>query len=175
AWAAAVAEEYLMPCLEEVACKSLSDFTSTESSNSHDLLRTDSASLTVFRQRIAEYSSPPADSASITLGGSASARAAPEQALQLLPWCKTTPAGNRWRPPRGGSHERRTRGSSSSHYPAPRRPTRPGHLRRRRPLQVLAPQVVGPLPAGRPPGPVRPDAGQPPRRPAHPARAGAGH
>jgi hypothetical protein len=86
--------------------------------------------------------------------------------------CKTTPAGNRQRPPHGGSHDRRTRGSSSSHHPAPRRPTCQRHLRRRRPLRGLVPQVVGPLLAGRARGSLRPYAGQPPRRPAHVARTG---
>src|SRR5512135_3290036 len=46
---------------------------------------------------------------------------------------RTTSAGNRQRPPRGGSHARRTRGSSSRHHPAPRRPARQGRLCRRRP------------------------------------------
>src|SRR5512135_1817437 len=88
---------------------------------------------------------------------------------------RTTSAGNRQRPPRGGSHARRTRGSSSRHHPAPRRPTRQGRLCRRRPLQVLVPQVVGPLPAGRPRGSLRPDPSQPPCCPTHLARTGAGH
>src|SRR6516162_5558640 len=88
---------------------------------------------------------------------------------------KTTSASNRQRPLRGGSHERRTCGSSSSYYPAPRRPTCQGPLCRRRPLRGLVPQVVAPLSGGWSRGPLRPDAGQPPHCPAHPARTGTDH
>src|SRR5262245_46823082 len=86
-------------------------------------------------------------------------RMIPLMLLRASPKRRTTPAGNRQRSPRGGSHERRTRGSSSSHYPAPRRPIRPGHLCCRRPLRGLVPQVVAPLSGGQPRGPLRPDAG----------------
>src|SRR5262249_37362963 len=40
------------------------------------------------------------------------------------------------------------------------------------PLRGLVPHVVGPLPAGRPRRPLRPDARPPPRRPTRLARAG---
>src|SRR5512135_842986 len=79
---------------------------------------------------------------------------------------KTSPAGNRQRPHRGGHPERRTRSASTRHQSPPRRPDRPAHLLGLGPLRRLVPPVVGPLLAGRPRGPVRPDASAP-RRPAH--------
>jgi hypothetical protein len=45
---------------------------------------------------------------------------------------QTTAAGNRWRPPCGGSYERRTGCSSSCHHPAPREAPCQGDLRRPR-------------------------------------------
>jgi hypothetical protein len=138
-------------------------------------VRTDNASLLFDRQRIVSFSAPWADSASLRLVSGRILSRGPPMTLHPDFGCTTTPAGNRWRPLRGGSHARRTRGAPSRHYPTPRWPTRPSHLRRRRPLCCLVPQVVGPLPAVRPRGSVRPDAGQPPRRPAHPARAGKDH
>ena len=99
----------------------------------------------------------------------------PPKSFHPFPKCRITSVGNRQRPPRGGSHERRTRGSSLSHSPVPRRPARSGHLRRCRPLRGLVPQVVASLPGGRTRGPLRPDAGQPLHRPAHSARTGADH
>src|ERR1700751_4397572 len=86
---------------------------------------------------------------------------------------RTTPAGNQQRPPRGGSHARRTRGASARRYPTPRGPTHQGHLHGPGRLRGLVPQVVAPLSAVRPRRPLRPDAGQPPCRPAHLTRTGA--
>src|SRR3954467_5411299 len=88
---------------------------------------------------------------------------------------RTTPAGNRQRPPRGGSHARRTRGASARRYPTPRRPPHQDHLHGPGPLRGLVPQVVAPLFAVRPRRPLRADPGQPPRRPAHLARTGEVH
>ncbi len=79
-------------------------------------VRTDSASLMFDRQRIAYFQSPRADSASLTFVAAGVSPLGPETSLHLQ--SKTTPAGNRQRPPHGGSHERRTCRSSSSHYPA---------------------------------------------------------
>src|SRR5438067_749329 len=78
---------------------------------------------------------------------------------------RTSPAGNRQRPHRGGHHERRTRGAPARHQSPPRRPDRQVHLLGPGPLRGLVPQVVGALPTVRPRGPLRPDAGAPPRRP----------
>src|SRR5438067_7729277 len=82
---------------------------------------------------------------------------------------KTSPAGNRQRPLRGGHRERRTCGAPTRHPSPPRGPPRPVHLLGAGPLRGVVPQVVGPLPAGRPRGPLRPDPCAPPRRPTHPA------
>ena len=56
-----------------------------------------------------------------------------------------------------------------------RRPLRQAHLLHSGPRRDLVPQVVAPLSGGRTRGPLRPDASQPPCRPAHPARTGEGH
>src|SRR5512135_2044825 len=73
--------------------------------------------------------------------------------------CKTTSAGHRQRPPRGGSHARRTHGSSSRHYPAPRRSIHQGHLCCRRSFRPLVPQVVASISGERPRRSLRPDPG----------------
>jgi hypothetical protein len=86
--------------------------------------------------------------------------------------CQTTSAGNRQRPPRGGSHERRTHGSSSRHYLAPRRSIHQDHLCCSRSFRPLVPQVVATLPGGRTRRSLRPDPGQSPGRPTHPTQVG---
>src|SRR5271157_1776393 len=95
--------------------------------------------------------------------------------LFLSDLSKVTSAGNRQRPPYGGNHERRIQRSSTRYHSPPRRPHCQADLPDARPLRVLVPQVVAPLPGVRRRGPLRPDPCQPLRHPAHPARVGAHH
>src|SRR6516165_9815214 len=98
-------------------------------------------------------------------------------AVPLSPFssARVTSVGNRQRPHHGGSHAGRIRGTPTCHQAPPRRPAGPVHLPGPRPLRVLVPQVVAPLPRVGRRGPVRPDPCHPPRRPAPLARAGADH
>src|SRR5262249_50242197 len=69
---------------------------------------------------------------------------------------RVTSVGNRQRPHHGGTHARRVRGTPTCHHPPPPPPRPPCqvHLPGPRPIRVLVPQVVAPLPPGRRRGPL---------------------
>src|SRR5262249_56908002 len=62
-----------------------------------------------------------------------------------LPWARVTSVGNRWRPPYGGSHERRIHGTPTCHYSPPLQPLRLVHLPGPGAHRGLVSQVVAPL------------------------------
>ena len=88
---------------------------------------------------------------------------------------KMSSAGNRQRSHHAGHYERRTHCASTRHQSPSRWPLCQADLLQSGPRRDLVPQVVAPLPGGRPRGPLRPDASQPPCHPTHPARTRAGH
>src|SRR5262245_27978362 len=92
----------------------------------------------------------------------------------LLPSARVTSVGNRWRPPYGGSHERRIHGTPTCHYSPPLQPLRLVHLPGPGAHRGLVSQVVAPLSRRWRRWPVRPDAGTK-RRSTHPARVGKGY
>src|SRR3954466_11543689 len=137
-------------------------------------LRADNASWSFFRQRIVELFAFRCDNASSRLVAEPMLPAVAVSPTWLPLVARTSPAGNRQRPHRGGHHERRTHGATARHQSPSRRPDRQANLLAPGPLRGLVPQVVAPLPGGRARGPLRPDPGPPPPRPAYPARAGEG-
>src|SRR5437868_3309639 len=95
-----------------------------------------------FRQLIAQFladrtaSSSLSSVAVLSAVGMASGRRRSE-------WlARVTSVGNRWRPPHGGTHERRIQRTATCHYSPPGRPPCQVHLSGAGPVRVLVPQVV---------------------------------
>src|SRR5262245_6778189 len=123
------------------------------------LVRTDRSSLSFFRQVIVELRALGTDISSWrSVAGLTHSRAAyvPDLATSCV---SDVPRGNASAAARGGHHEGRTRVPPTRHQSPSRRPPRQAHLLGAGPLRDLVAQVVGPLPPGRPRGPLRPDTG----------------
>ena len=134
-------------------------------------LRTDSASLICFCQRITQLGVAWATSASLKF--LAGVRPVPASIPCRMPSLATvTSVGHRQRPHRGNIHEERIYGTPARYHSRTRRSLRQVGLLGPGALRVLVPQVVAPLHRVRCRGPLRPHPGQPPARPAGLARAG---
>src|SRR5262249_59685344 len=133
------------------------------------------ASWTFSRQRIVDLLASRSDNASRTWVAELTLFPGTMNLTPSAAVARTSPAGNRQGPPRGGHQEGRICGTATRHPSPPCRPVYPVYLLCPGPRQGLVLQVVGALSAGPTRGPLRPDPGQPPRRPAPPARVGAGH
>src|SRR5512135_2789515 len=120
----------------------------------NNILRTDNASRSFFRQRIAELFAFPTDNASRRLVAELTHWVVAMHLTRLSAEFKMSPAGDRQRLPYGGHHERRTHGASARHQSPSRRPLRQADRLHSEPRRDLVPQVVASLSGGRPRGPL---------------------
>src|SRR3990170_2540667 len=135
-------------------------------------MRTDSASLTCFRQCMADSNRLGTASACLTHLAVVNDILAPIGSPLNTTSVTVAPCGNRQRFPYGGNHEQRIRRSPTGDQTALGRSVGRGHLSHRGSLARLVPSLVAALSSARPQRTVRPHAGQYPTAP-HPARAGA--